>query len=128
MPRSYSKNKGRAVRGSFLLLPHAVINHPNYLALSIYARALLIEIASQYKGANNGDLTAAPKIMKARGWSESTVGRKAQELLQAGFIQKTRQGGRNKCNLYAITWQPIDDCNGKLDVKATNTASNIWKI
>ena len=25
-------------------------------------------------------------------------------------------------NLYAITWQPIDECGGKLDVKPTTNA------
>jgi hypothetical protein len=49
------------------------------------------------------------------------------ELLALGFIEQTRQGGKNQCSLYAVTWLAIDECNGKLYVKPTNVASNLWK-
>lgn len=128
MTKNYSKSKGRSNTGSFLALPHALLNHPKYLSLSLIARALLVDIASQYKGKNNGDLCASPGIMIPRGWAKSTLERKTYELTNAGFLQKTRQGGRcNKCNLYAITWQSIDDCNGKLDITSTTTPNHLWK-
>ena len=49
------------------------------------------------------------------------------ELIERGFIAVSRQGGRNKCSLYAVTWQPIDDCKGKLDIGASNKPLNLWK-
>ena len=54
------------------------------------------------------------------------------ELEAAGFIEKTRHGSKRICNLYAITWHPIDECKtkggmSKLDVGPTRTPSNKWK-
>jgi len=128
---SYQKRlnaKNRREGGSFLALPHVLLNHQNFINISPYAKALLLDIASQYKGYNNGDLCACWTVMVDRGWkSRDTLGRKLEELEESGFIMKTRQGGRNKPNLYAITWQAIDYCSGKLDVKETNQAPGCWK-
>jgi hypothetical protein len=66
--------------------------------------------------------------MRNRGWNSSDQLQKAKnELIERGFIAVSRQGGRNKCSLYAITWQPIDDCKGKLDIGASNKSLNLWK-
>jgi hypothetical protein len=53
--------------------------------------------------------------------------RGAECRLAHGFIEQTRQGGKNQCSLYAVTWLAIDECNGKLDVNPTRAASNLWK-
>lgn len=105
--------KGRSTSGRFALVPVAVLDSLPYAALSWPARALLLDVAGQYSGANNGDLTAAHAVLRKRGWQRSTLQAAAAELEAAGFIVRTRQGGRNTCNLYAVTWQPIDDCPGK---------------
>ncbi len=89
---------------------------------------LLNDLGLQYRGANNGDLTAAWKIMQARGWrSRDTLGRALAELLHFGMIEKTRQGGLNRCGLYALTWHAIDECRGKLDCPPTHTGSGLWQ-
>lgn len=120
--------KGRADSGSFLRMPHAVMKSPNYLQLSAHACKLLYDLAVQYRGNNNGDLCAAWTLMERRGWrSRDTLGRSLKELRHYGLIELTRQGGLNRPNLYAITWQPIDDCGGKLDVPPSRVASGAWK-
>jgi hypothetical protein len=89
---------------------------------------MLDNLISQFDGKNNGDLSAAPKICKLYGWSsQGSVYSALVELLANGFIEQTRQGGRNQCSLYAVTWLPINECNGKLDVSATKVASNLWR-
>jgi hypothetical protein len=89
---------------------------------------LLDNFTAQLNGKNNGDLSAAPKIMKLFGWtSQGSVHSALIELLAFGFIEQTRQGGRNKCSLYAVTWLAIDECKDKLDVKFTSVPSNLWK-
>jgi hypothetical protein len=96
--------------------------------LSHMAAHLLDNMFAQFNGSNNGDLSAAPKIMKLYGWnSQGSINKALTELLTLGFIEQTRQGGRNKCSLYAVTWLKIDDCKGKLDVNPTKVASNLWK-
>jgi len=44
-----------------------------------------------------------------------------QELLNADLVILTRQGGRNRCNLYGVTWEPIDECGNKLDIPSSAT-------
>lgn len=101
---------------------------PNYRELSAHAVKLLNDLGLQFRGANNGDLSAAWKLMQPRGWrSRDTLGRALAELLHFGLIEKTRQGGLNHCSLYALTWLAIDECKGKLDVSATAVASGKWK-
>ena len=94
MSQSRRKIMGRAETGGYLKLPHAVMESPNYRALSPHARMLLNDLGLQFRGANNGDLSAAWKILHPRGWrSRDTLGRALAELLHNGLIQKTRQGG-----------------------------------
>lgn len=126
--RSRSKHKGRQESGPFLALPRAVLNSENYRALSAKAVKLLVDLGSQYSGSNNGDLSAAWRLMQPRGWrSRDTLTMALAELLQFGLIEKTRQGGKNCCSLYAVTWHAIDDCKGKLDVAPTRVASGLWR-
>jgi hypothetical protein len=120
--------KGRQTTGSFLRLPHHVLQHETFKTLSTRATKLLIDIAAQYRGNNNGDLSATLSLMRDRGWNSSDQLDKAKkELIKRDVIQLTRQGGRNKCNLYALTWFPIDECKGKLDIASTTTAPVNWR-
>lgn len=120
--------KNRANKGSFLAVPHELLRSDNYASLSSKAVKCLLDISAQYNGSNNGDLSCTLKLMRKCGWnSNSQLDKAKNELLEKGFIALSRQGGRNKCNLYAITWQPIDDCKGKLDRPATTTSLGYWR-
>jgi len=88
----------------------------------------MLDLYGQYKGSNNGDFAMAWSMMKKRGWrSKDTLYRARDELIDNGFVIQTRQGGKHQCSLYAITWQPIDECNGKLDCPSTIVAPGYWK-
>jgi hypothetical protein len=122
------KEKGRKQSGPFVKLPHEVQDSANWKLCGGTAIKLLCAMARQYNGKNNGDLGASIKVMAALGWrSSDTLDRSLKELLHYGFITLTRQGGRNSANLYAITWQSIDECGGKLDCRATIVASHEYK-
>ncbi len=128
MSRARWKFKGRSESGGFFQLPHAVMDSPNFRALSGSAVKLLTALGRQYHGNNNGDLSAAWRIMQPHGWrSRDTLQRAIRELLEAGMIEKTRQGGLHKCNLFALTWRAVDDCGGKLEVPPTRVASGLWR-
>jgi hypothetical protein len=49
------------------------------------------------------------------------------ELRHYGFLLLTRQGGLHQCSLFALSWNPIHDCGGKLDCSPTITPSGDWK-
>lgn len=119
---------GRDGRG-FSPWPHDCATHPNFYRLSVTAKALLFELVGQYRGRNNGDLTTAWSLLKHRGWrSRDTVQRAEAELLRTGWIVKTRQGGRNRCNLFALTLYDIDECGGKLDAYRVGERLSYWRL
>lgn len=128
MNKRLRRAKGRRPAGRFAGIPHAIMDHPCFLTLSASGVRLLLEFARQYNGFNNGDLTAAWSLMRERGWkSRDTLGRVTRELEDHGLTIRSRQGGRNKCNLYALTWVAIDDCKGKLDVPSTRLPPGDWQ-
>ena len=120
--------KGRQTTKSFVMFPHDVMEHETFKLLSSRATKLLMDIASQYRGNNNGDLCAPLSIMKKRGWKSSDqLNRAKKELVRSGLVVVSRQGGLNKASLYALTWFSIDECNGKLDIRPTIVAPHQWK-
>ncbi len=125
--RAHHTGKGRG--HSFLALPHYLIRSEEFGALSAHAVKALIEIASEYNGDNNGDLSAAWSVMKTRGWkSKATLWAALRELTGTGFLKVARQGNRyHVCTLYAITWKPVDECKGKHDLPIEKEAGNEWK-
>ncbi len=108
--RRYKGADKKRDRGGFLALPYTVLESRSYAGLSSYAVKLLLDISSQYRGDNNGDLCAAWKVMQPKGWrSETTLIKAKRELIVAGFICEMRKGHRpNLCSLYALTWIALD--------------------
>lgn len=109
-------------------MPHALLDTPFYISLSTKAKTLLIDMARQYNGFNNGDLQCTFSCMKKKGWkSDDTLTKAHRQLLEKGFLVLTRQGGRNLCSLFAITWKPINECGGKHHAKPSNVSLGYWK-
>ena len=133
MAYTRQKAKGRREKGAFVPLPCNVLDHLNFINLTPKGTRLLFDICSQLRfkeggPANNGDLCVTLSVMKKRGWNSNESLRFAlAELLYYEFIVITRQGGRNLCSLYAVTWWAINECDRKLDVQPTRTPSNGWR-
>lgn len=128
MGLSRVKHKGRAeTGGGFGALPRVVWQSHDYCALPGRAVKLLMDLACQYNGRNNGDLTVAYSVLRRRGWSsKGTLSAAVHDLLQAGLIIQTRDAkGINpgaQAALYALAWKPIDECPGKrLTIGPTTT-------
>ncbi|WP_295400906.1 hypothetical protein [uncultured Thiocystis sp.] len=122
--------KGRATSGSFTALPHSVFRasgeRPAPVAnLHPSARAFLVDICQQLNGRNNGNLAASPSVMSAYGWTTgSGINSAVVELVAFGYLVQTRQGGRNRCSLYGVTWRGIDE--GPHDAKPDPVPLNLW--
>ncbi len=111
--RDRVKMTGRRERGKrFALIPAEVIHSANWAQASKPCRALLADIAVQYSGFNNGDLTTSIKVMGPLGWeAPETLVANTREAEYYGFLVKTKQGGLGiGPNLYALGWQRIDGC------------------
>ena len=112
----------------FAYLPLEVLKSDACRTAPPSALKVLACLAAQYSGNNNGDLTLACPIAEQFGITSQRQKYAARDLLEdRGLILRTRQGGRNKCNLYAVTWWAIDYCGGKLDVRDTTVPSNDWR-
>ncbi|MHC8358009.1 hypothetical protein ACYZTL_23005 [Pseudomonas sp. LB3P81] len=111
--------------GRVLALPYRMLVLPAFDNLTPKAIAVLIKLAKNYNGSNNGDLSCTAQMMaKGRPMDAKTLASALQELIEAGLIVRTREyrKGREKgmarCALYAVTWAAIDECPGKdLEVK-----------
>lgn len=127
---SHRKPKSKAIQyKGFLHLHKPLLDCEDFILLKGNSIKLLIDIACQYNGYNNGDLCASLSVMKKRGWnSNQQLAKALKELIDRTLILKTKQGGLNYGpNLYAITWQPIDECNGKLDIEPTTFPPRAFK-
>lgn len=126
------KAKGRKEKGSFAQIPANVLQSPEFHGITGQAVRLLLALAAQYNGHNNGNLCAASSVAKLYGFkSGDTLARAIFGLLDAGLIIRTREGMFNgagsKCALYAIAWKPIDACPGKdLTVAPTSAPPRLF--
>ena len=114
---------------SFAGIPRIVIESEEFRKLSGNAVRLVLALAYQYRGKNNGDLTLSWSVMHEKfGFrSPGTLQRAREEACKAGLVMQTRTGyfqnPGHRCALYALTWLPIDECPGKdLEVKPTRLA------
>ncbi|MFY1052182.1 hypothetical protein ACOQNP_11260 [Ectopseudomonas khazarica] len=133
MARNRRKEKGRSTTGGFAAIPHSVMDSDDFRRLSGSALKVLHCLLRQYKGGNNGDLSAT--FTQAESWgvgSKATLVKALRELQERDLITCTREGRFVRpggcCALYAITWQPIDECGGKLEVSPTVTAPRKFSL
>jgi hypothetical protein len=124
------KHPRRRMTGKhFAQIPVEVLTSEACTSLPNHGVRLLLAIAAQYRGNNNGDLAMTWSIGKTFGIdSKKQLVAGIAMLLERELIQKTRQGGKKPLGpcLYAITWQAIDDLRGKIESGPTYIASNAW--
>jgi hypothetical protein len=122
-PGSRRKKKrgsdGVTVLPPWLPLPLKAIRSRRFAQLSPLAARLFLDAVSLLgaNGYGNGDLCLTFAFLKERGWkSKASVANALRELRDAELLFITRQGGRRRCSLYALTlWEINCDLN-KLDV------------
>ena len=117
------------IEGGYAAIPWAVLDSPAYTGASIAAKALLLELARQHNGANNGRYHLAHSWLARRGWpSKSTVEKARDELLERGLIVQTKQGGLFiGPTWFAVTWLPITNFVG-LDIGSHQYHRGAWGL
>jgi hypothetical protein len=115
--------------GMAFVVPVTLLRHPNWIRAGAHAIKLVLDLGRQYTGFNNGYLCAAWELMKDQGWrSKETLLVAIAEAEHYRLIFKTQQGGKNKPNLYALTWWQIHRfADRPLDANPTAAPSNAWK-
>ena len=114
----FKGNRDKRDGRQFVALPRVVLESPGYRQAGHAARSMLIDIAMQYTGHNNGKLVACAKYVEPIGWnSNATVLRAVRELLSCGLLIETRKGARpNKAAWFALSWLDLDQGEG-LDIE-----------
>ena len=108
-----TKKKWKGI-GNFAGIPRYAIECDAFKSLRGNSVKLLVLLASQYKGNNNGDLTITHSINKRDFKSSQTMYSARDELEKKGFIATNAYGGMS-CGgyklptLYAIMWLPVND-------------------
>jgi hypothetical protein len=128
--KKQQKSAWRDVDGGYaFVVPYTLLRHDNWRRMSPYACKLVIDLGRQYSGFNNGHLCAAWELMRQEGWrSRETLFFAIAEAEHYRVIVKTRQGGRNRPNLYGLTWWRIHAGKDEAsDVVPTLSPSNAWK-
>ena len=119
---------GKGREHSFIQLPHYILKSEEFGRLTAYELKALLELAKEYKGNNNGDLSVTYKTAKHRGWrSAGTLSAAVKGLERKRWTLCTRHGGSHRCNLYAITWWPLNECDGKSLYKAESKPRHEWR-
>ena len=92
----------------YAAVDHRVMDSEAYIDLTYSAQALLLQLARQLNGHNNGRLQATFSYLGQRGFSENTISRGIAELIAHGMIYRARAGGYQQGPAkYAVTWLPI---------------------
>lgn len=125
------RSKGRvSVSGPWLAFPLDFLASRACNELSPHGIKMLIDLCAQMRagGRGNGDLSAAPAIMRPKGWaSDATRSAALKELEAAGIISITRHGDRKRCALYAITLWPLDCDFSKLEHGPGSYSTSDWQ-
>ena len=108
------KKLPRKVNGGFASIDRYVIGCDAFKSLRSSSVKLLLLMTCDYKGNNNGDLSAAYSKYKDYFGSNQTLFNARDELERKGFIAVNCYGGMSYGGyklptLYALTWLPVDD-------------------
>lgn len=97
---------GRSRRGDrFVKLDHWMLKSPAWRALTPAARALYVELAQRYNGANNGEISLSVREAAAAvNIAKDTASKTFQDLIAIGFIRRRRPGSFTWKVRHAATW------------------------
>lgn len=132
MSRTRARAKGRRGGESehFARIPVSVLESEACKTLEHAAFRILVILASQYRGSNNGTQALTPSFSQRFGTlGKNTVYRSLEQLVARNLLIETRPGLRMKNHfaLYAIGWEPIDNYEGQpLDTKDYSKTSG-WR-
>ncbi len=120
--QKWSRQKER-----FAMIPLHVVESPEWHALRFASRCVLVAIAGQFNGINNGNLTMTNADGLRLGIGRhQTRNSGLRELEDAGLIVKTHQGGLRPfgATRWALPWHQLQYRHGKQLDQAAPT--RVW--
>lgn len=116
--RNIKHDQNRVGFDDWFPMPRNFIGSTTCANLSPMAAKLFMTLLAQLGRAayRNGDLTTAWSVMQRYGWrSKESVAQAQKELLEAGILHMTRQGGRKRASLFALTPWAVNCDPAKID-------------
>ncbi len=125
--RKRAKITGRGGLRHFTLLTDPIMDSPEWAQLVAPAMKMVLYLARQYYGKNNGQLTAScPLLNHWKSNRQKTYALKVAE--EGGWILKNKQGGLGiGPTFYAVSWFSIDKVFDDQLLEPTTVAPNTWK-
>ena len=121
MARTKKLPRPESVSGGYSAIPWAVLDSVSFIGCSDKAKSLLLAVARQHNGSNNGHLHLVSSWLAKQGWPSKSNNKKSRdELIERGLIIQTRQGGLNMgADRFALTWHDISNYAG-LEISPKN--------
>ncbi len=116
--------------GRFARLPVAVLNHIAVTTLTHAAFRVLVLLAAQFGGFNNGALGITAKQATDAGiGSDKTLYRSLRELELRRLVELTYPASRvpPRPTMWALTWLPLDDTRYSQSTRTPSHAYRDWK-
>lgn len=117
---------------TFAAVPVEILRSEAYAALPDYAVRVLLAVAGQFRGQNNGNLSMSIRTAREHGIRSAwKVQAGLRLLLEVGLLELTRPGkyshGKGICALYAMTWRAINVTpNAFPPIDNERPAPNTW--
>lgn len=131
MPSNPNVNaKGRKIRGNFAHLPCEVMNHAAVATLTHAQFRVLVLMAGQFNGHNNGAIGLTAEQAKKQGISSENTYRAALKVLEErGLIESTYPASRvpPRPKMYALTWRPVEKTKYSDPRRMATNAYRGWK-
>ena len=131
MPAANVNAKGRKIRGNFAHLPCDVLDSQAVATLSHAQFRVLVLMAAQFNGHNNGALGITAKQATDQGIaSEHTFYGALRILEERDLIEKTHPASRvpPRPSMYALTWRPLDQTKYTEARRAAMNGFKIWRV
>lgn len=93
--------------GSWAGIPKCLIDSPAYRALSLHARAVLVELVARMNGYNNGSIAISQReLVEALGCSPNSVVAALADLMEHGLLDVAADGRwkQRQARLYRLTF------------------------
>lgn len=111
-----SRRKSGRCPERFARIPLSVLTSEAVTTLNHAHLRVLLILATQYSGSNNGTMACTPLYARQFGFrGHDTVYKALRELEARGLIVRTRMGikQRDVFSLYALGWEDVDSRDGK---------------
>jgi hypothetical protein len=122
---------GRKITGGrFAKLPLMVLETPAVTTLNHAAFRVLVLLAAQYNGHNNGAIgLTANQAAQAGISSDSTLYRSLRELQERRLIQETYPASRvpPRPTMWALTWMPLNNTDYSNETRKPTHAYKDWR-